>query len=154
MLIKNCKVCSKEYVCSNSLQTTCCFVCWKILSMKKKGKTDSPKYKQYMARRPKGKKDVKPFAYISKEFRAEYVEKHGSLFCEVCGIKNAHKYDVHHVVFRSQLRGHPDMHNYRNLMLLCSECHRKVHRDRKLRLELVQRRKLWEIYDVAKRYMP
>lgn len=47
-------------------------------------------------------------------------------YCQICG--RTHDLHIHHIIYRSQL-GNNDI---RNLIRLCSDCHRRVHSNKKV----------------------
>lgn len=46
-------------------------------------------------------------------------------WCQICG--KTYNLQIHHIIYRSQLGNNDE----RNLIRLCSECHRKVHANKK-----------------------
>lgn len=70
--------------------------------------------------------------------KAEYLRTHANLECEVCGFQFTDKYpkelaegyiEVHHVVPLSELR-EDTRTKVEDLLLVCSNCHRMIHRSR------------------------
>jgi predicted HNH restriction endonuclease len=68
--------------------------------------------------------------------KRQFLSAHGSLHCEVCGFDYTTKYpdilgqgfiEVHHVIPLSQSAG-PRRTNLDDLLLVCSDCHRMIHR--------------------------
>lgn len=47
-------------------------------------------------------------------------------WCQLCGRTN--NLQIHHIIYRSQLGNNDE----RNLIRLCSECHRRVHSNKKV----------------------
>lgn len=47
-------------------------------------------------------------------------------YCQLCG--NTWDLHIHHIIYRSQLGNNDE----RNLIRLCSDCHRKVHSNKKV----------------------
>lgn len=77
---------------------------------------------------PKGSKSVlepKP-KDISKTNR-ENIKKLFKGKCGLCGKSNG--VHIHHIIYRSEDRSKID--DYNNLILLCLECHQKVHSNKK-----------------------
>src|SRR5690625_5642196 len=67
------------------------------------------------------------------EMAEQMLAKYGYLFCQNCGTSNAFKFEVHHIIFRSEKPNHREIHNKRNLIIVCSECHRRFHKHKKTR---------------------
>lgn len=63
------------------------------------------------------------------DYKKDFIDRFGYLFCEVCGVNSngAFRHEVHHIYFASRVPNHPELHNKRNLILVCDECHRKFH---------------------------
>lgn len=64
--------------------------------------------------------------------------------CERCGDVNT--LSVHHIVYRSEAPRHENLHNPRNLIKLCNECHAWFHQQKDRRKELVIHRMLWDLF--------
>jgi hypothetical protein len=87
----------------------------------------------------------------SEELKRDIIKVHGKLVCEVC-----HKDDkgtvfhIHHIIYRSERRNHPEIHNKRNLIHVCAEfsgcCHDLFHESKGNRDELVKERRLNELF--------
>ncbi len=56
-------------------------------------------------------------------------DKYGYEYCEVCGINGngSMKFEVHHLYMASLYPRHPELHNPRNLVLACLDCHNDFH---------------------------
>ncbi len=67
--------------------------------------------------------------------------------CERCSRTDQPRYEVHHIVYRSECRNHPEKHNIRNLIYLCAKCHNWYHQDKKRRATLLEARKLYELFE-------
>ena len=110
--------------------------------------------------KPERKKKIDRSALHKKacaEYRKEFYNKYGFLFCENCKIVNAVKFEVHHIFSAGQKPKHPELHNPFNLILLCNECHDGFHlklggreqefRDKKE--SLIIERGLKELFDIV-----
>lgn len=94
-----------------------------------------------------------------KKNRKELVEKmqddYGYIFCQKkgCGKSKAYKFEVHHIVFRSERPKHPMLHDKINLIIVCSNCHNQAensfHNRKEERNYLVSERKLDEIFNIC-----
>lgn len=68
--------------------------------------------------------------------------------CQICGITTALAYDIHHIVFRSEMPKHEKTNDPINLIYLCRSCHNKLHRKkRESRKELVIKRNLEKVFN-------
>lgn len=63
------------------------------------------------------------------KYRKAFLEKHGYLFCEVCGVNQngTPKFEVHHIYFASKYPKHPHLHDFANLIMVCIGCHNDFH---------------------------
>lgn len=74
------------------------------------------------------------------------LDKYGYIFCQNCHSSNAYKFEVHHIYFRSEKPLHPELHNVRNLILVCNKCHRRFHDHKQSRNKLVEERNLKQLF--------
>lgn len=65
----------------------------------------------------------------TRRYRKAFLAKYGYLYCEQCGLnENAvQRFEVHHIYFASLYPRHKELHNDRNLILICIDCHRNFH---------------------------
>ena len=82
-----------------------------------------------------------------KEVVESQIDKYHHNFCELCYASNAFKFEVHHIVFRSEAPKHPHLHSKENLIIVCDSCHRELHAKKKLRNPLVTYRRLEELFN-------
>jgi hypothetical protein len=63
------------------------------------------------------------------KYRKHFVEKHGYIFCEICLLNSASvpKTEVHHIYYASLWPKHKNLHDFRNLIMLCIQCHNNFH---------------------------
>lgn len=54
------------------------------------------------------------------------MDTHGYAFCEVCG-RSDRPTSVHHIYYASKFPKHKNLHNFRNLILVCIPCHKAFH---------------------------
>lgn len=129
---KKCKICESNFIgLKFHIGTTKCKTClFKEMSENRKGKKN-PYYKDgHAIGRGKG---IKSNIYTGKHFRAclkyrkDFLKKNEYLFCEVCNISNALRYEVHHLYYASRYPKHPELHNFKNLIMLCIQCHNNFH---------------------------
>ena len=69
----------------------------------------------------------------------------GYYFCQHCK-KTVSFVDVHHIIWRSEKPGHPDINCKKNLILLCRNCHNEFHDKKGTRNQLVLDRQLHLIF--------
>lgn len=101
-------------------------------------------YKSWLSKSRKGKKNPayrNGFAIEGKrtytgihlracsKYRKNFLEKNNYLFCEVCGINamGTPKFEVHHIYYASLYPKHENLHDFRNLILVCIQCHNNFH---------------------------
>lgn len=61
------------------------------------------------------------------KYRKYFLEKNGYAYCEVCQRSDAPIYQVHHIFYASRYPSHPNLHDFRNLVHICSKCHDGFH---------------------------
>lgn len=115
-----CKVCNKTYVRRSALmRAKKCTECAKQQTHKR------------LAAQPRKKTtaSVVTRAHIGAcvKYKKEYLKEHSYLSCEVCCVNQAFKFEVHHLYYASKHPNHPNLHNFRNLILICDDCHRGFH---------------------------
>jgi len=90
-----------------------------------------------------------------KELIDEMMNEYGYLFCQKrgCGTSRAFKFEVHHIVFRSEVPEHPQLHSKKNLIIVCSACHNQksnsFHNKKDERNYLVLERGLDKIFNIS-----
>lgn len=77
---------------------------------------------------------IRLIATNSKEFlknRSEIIEtvidEYGYIFCQSCGVSNAHKFHCHHIMSKGRYPNHPKLDSKENLIILCNKCHGYCH---------------------------
>lgn len=65
------------------------------------------------------------------KYRKAFIDKHGYVFCEICGVNSAFKFEVHHIYFASLYPRHANLHDFRNLVMVCIQCHNNFHAGKK-----------------------
>lgn len=153
--IKKCKNCGNDFKSTTAYNRVFCdTVCLiQYQSKNRKGK-NNPNYKDGVASQKKygGKRDYfSPLHFrVCAKYRNDFLEKHGYLFCENCGINGngSAKFETHHIVFASEAPKHKELHNEKNLILVCIKCHNIFHgKKREERKELVKNRGLEELFN-------
>ena len=139
-----CKSCKKPFFTRRKIQSYCSFVCSANHNVKK-GK-DSHSYKHGL--RMNGKNYGAKHYKATREYGIKFVDKNGYKFCEHCNINNSLRFETHHIVFASEKPKHKELHNTRNLIMLCIKCHNFFHggKTHERRSHLVVERKLDELF--------
>ena len=81
-----------------------------------------------------------------KKLIENIINERGYIYCQFCGRSDAYRYDPHHIIFRSELGKSKDIHNLRNLICLCENCHIKFHTTKRMREPLIKERDLNTLY--------
>jgi 5-methylcytosine-specific restriction endonuclease McrA len=83
-----------------------------------------------------------------KNYRQKFLDENDYLYCENCGVNGnaTPKFETHHIVFASEAPNHPELHNDRNLALLCINCHNKMHGNKITRNNFVKKRGLEDLF--------
>jgi hypothetical protein len=75
------------------------------------------------------------------------LEDRGYLWCEVCfRSRGFYKLHCHHIMYRSEVPGHPMLHDKRNLIICCDSCHDQFHAIKSSRDKIVEKRGLKELF--------
>ncbi len=66
-------------------------------------------------------------------YKKAFFDKNGRLFCEVCRANEMQtmKFETHHIYFASKYPRHVELHNPKNLILVCIQCHNNFHAGKK-----------------------
>ena len=103
---------------------------------------------------PKPKK--KPKRQISnkhsracRKYKEWFLATYGYAFCERCANKSPVAWDSHHVISAGSAPQHHHLHDFRNLILLCRDCHNEVEWHPEQNQKLIIQRKLWELFDTV-----
>lgn len=65
-------------------------------------------------------------AKACKDFKKHWVDTHLYPYCEVC-FRADLPLDAHHIYYASRFPKHPQLHNFKNMILVCRGCHAKFH---------------------------
>lgn len=124
--------------------------CFEMDSREKRKGKGNPAYRNGL--RIQGTYTVKHMRACAK-YRKEFLKKYDYLFCEHCKTNNALRFETHHIVWASEAPKHPELHNTKNLILLCILCHNDFHRHKDLRKYLVEERKLKELFSTGSKIL-
>jgi len=81
-----------------------------------------------------------------QKIRENQIDKYWYTFCEYCWINNW-VFSVHHIVYRSEAPRHNRLHDLRNLIICCWNCHRTFHDRKSNRNEIVKKRWLEKLFN-------
>lgn len=157
---KICGVCKVEFKPYTSLDKFCSANCrvenqkskrcrrWSAESTEKRIGKNNPAYRNGMYTRASDKtaEGSRLFLRIRNGMRERMKNEHGFIYCERCGTTSTYQFEMHHVVYRSEKPNHPHLHDERNLINLCMECHNWFHKAKENRSILVETRKLYELF--------
>lgn len=82
-----------------------------------------------------------------RRYRVAFRKENDWDWCELCGTSNSLRFETHHIIFASEVSGHKELHNFKNLIYVCINCHNKLHKHKKLRNDLVKNRGLNELFN-------
>lgn len=84
---------------------------------------------------------------ISREMKDYNKKMYGTFVCSQCQTPQQYV-DVHHIIFRSEVPNHLNLHNPRNLLIVCRACHNIFHGEdaKQIRVDLIIERRLWELF--------
>lgn len=147
---ETCKTCGKAFPKYNKNLLYCSKACVSEKLRETRNGKNNPAYRNGLYPARKKIKDLsykqRDFLKVSKQIKSELLDAQGFLFCELCKTSNSLKWEVHHIVFRSECPKHPNLHDRKNLILLCIKCHNKLHKRKGDRAELVEQRGLRELF--------
>lgn len=67
-----------------------------------------------------------------QKYKKNFIEMNGYKFCELCKVNQngTPQFQVHHIYFASRFPKNKELHNFKNLILLCLRCHQQFHNGR------------------------
>ena len=158
-IMRKCANCGKEFLQYSSLNKYCSASCvveamkkkskwnWKEESVKKVSGTKNHNYRT--GNRTNGSKRSwignKEFWRNRDIIITRMLEEKGYVYCEHCGRSDG-QYEGHHVIYRSEKPFHEQLHQVPNIIILCKKCHSKFHDDKSVRNDIVEERKLYELF--------
>lgn len=125
---KKCVICGEEFEIISQLQIqnkTCSKYCHNELA--KKISQERKKRTIYKYGFTMNRKDSGEHLRACSKYKKEFIKKHGKVYCESCKTKNSLKFETHHILSAGRHPKHPELHNPRNLILLCIQCHNDFH---------------------------
>ena len=158
--IKTCGVCKSEFTPYTSLDKFCSANCrvenqkskrsrrWSVESTQKRMGIGNPSHStgMYVRGNKISYNGERLYLRTRNQMRDRMMNDYGYIFCERCGITSTYKFEMHHIVYRSEKPNHPQIHNERNLINLCLLCHNWFHKNKSNRNEIVKQRNLSELF--------
>jgi predicted RNA-binding Zn-ribbon protein involved in translation (DUF1610 family) len=149
-----CKNCGKEFerniridvrgTCSRD----CTYEYWKKNKIRNGEKNPAYRNGLYIGGKYSCSKTGRNHLYNCSKYRKHFLEKHNYLFCENCGVSNSLRFETHHIVFASEAPKHKELHNFKNMIMLCIKCHNNFHgKKRDIRKSLVEERELEKLFN-------
>lgn len=136
-----CEKCGSKYTCLVFYNGSgLCKSCRNVKSSESRMGVNNPAYRNGFAIKGSRKYTGLHLRACSK-YRKAFLKKSGSPFCEICGVGAAGtmRFEVHHIYYASLHPKHPELHNFKNLIHICIQCHNDLHaskmKDVFLRLE-------------------
>jgi len=157
---KICLYCKKEFKPYTSLDKFCSGEC-RINNVKSKrsknwskekciGITEekNPSYRNGFYCRSNTKTSIKERVFIRNrnEIKSSMIDNYGYLYCQFCGTTNSYRFETHHIIFRSEKPNHKNLHDKRNLIHVCINCHNELHKYKQKRIKLINERGLIELF--------
>lgn len=152
---KKCSFCKKEFAPYTSLDKFCSANCrvnnvksrrkrnWTSEQVSKRTGKNNPCYRNGLRCSDVSVDGtgIRLFHANRDEYKREFIEKNGCLWCEKCGDSNA-KLEAHHIIYRSEKPAHAHLHSKQNILLVCVKCHNWFHKSKSNRNSLVEERRL------------
>lgn len=141
-LTNKCYYCGKKHERQLSSHNFCSFECSQADQIRQKKQEE---VSLFISNRNSGMS--KQAKAESLKIRRKMVDTVGYIYCQRCGVSKAFRFDIHHIVYRSERPGHSEIDNPRNLILLCNKCHDKMHANKHIeRKNLIEERNLTELF--------
>jgi len=154
--LKKCKQCKSKFTQYTTLQKFCSNQCRydnekskrsfnispeRALAMTGK---NNPAYRNGMYTRQSkiSKKGDAIFKRNGKSIRQSLISEFGFIKCQHCDTSTSLRWEIHHIVYRSEKPNHEYLHDTRNLINLCIQCHNNFHKNKGMRNDLVLNRDL------------
>lgn len=163
---KTCSHCSSVFTPYTSLDKFCSANCrvenqkskrsrrWNPESTAKRIGENNPGFRNGMYSRSTNKtaEGVRVFLRNRNEMREEMMGKYGHLLCEHCNTTQTLRFEMHHIVYRSEKPNHPNLHDKINLINLCIQCHNDYHKSKLMRENLIAERNLIDVFGIDIQY--
>lgn len=144
---KKCKKCGKKFFSYNNISKYCSKKCFYEVAKIERLGIGNPAYRNgNYTKNNKIKYDWRETNIIKQEISIEMEKTNGHIFCKNCGKSNSLKWELHHIVFRSEAPKHKNLNHKKNLIFLGIGCHNIFHKDKPYREKIIKERKLWELF--------
>lgn len=148
---QKCKKCGILYSKNKKyIGTNLCINCIYKKSSKERMGKNNPNFSSglYVKRKRTSRQNIKHLNACAK-YKRHFIKKNGYKYCEVCKVNNSFQFQVHHIYFASKFPRHKELHNFKNLILVCLDCHQKFHSGKKYEdvfIKLEKERGLKELF--------
>lgn len=136
--VKKCKHCGEDFL--GITEKFCSRKCFFEDSKESRKGKDNPAYRNGdytgIATGGVNKGNRNTGARQCKAYKENFLLENDYVFCEKCGVSNSMRFEVHHLVYRSEAPKHPNLHHEDNLFLVCIDCHNSLHKKKDTREEL------------------
>lgn len=141
MKFKKCKFCGQSFMPHATGQKHCTGVCFF------RDKTQSQDKQEVIKKsRSQAVFETQAKKKLKKNFDLKWF-----LWCEKCKETGHDKYDVHHIIYRSEEPDHENLHHLDNLIVLCRPCHDEAHRHKhERRRDIAEIRQLDRLFKKVK----
>ncbi len=86
------------------------------------------------------------FKKVCKILDDDILNKFWYLYCQNCWTSNSLRFEHHHIIYRSEKPKHEELHNIKNIILVCIKCHNYFHKSKWNRNDIVKERNLNELF--------
>ncbi len=123
--IKKCKWCGNEYLQRDSFMQYCDYACKAKYTVVRPAKNITLEVKKKNTVKVARVDD--PELSRSRELITKaHLQKRWYVTCGLCYCSGK-QYHLHHIIFRSEAPSNKDLHNVKNLIYLCNQCHHEIH---------------------------
>lgn len=150
---KVCDLCWKDYETTYKHQKKCSRKCFSEEQKVTRKWKNNPAYRNWKFVDWDKWENRKEFNHKNREFQRNakkilqrQLDTVWYSYCEHCNSSQSWRWETHHIVYRSEKPKHEYLHDERNLIRLCITCHNEFHKHKASRKELVEKRKLVELF--------
>jgi hypothetical protein len=152
--IKICSSCHRQFLVTKKYKTGTgkCKDCISIGYSKDRIGKGNPAYRNGL--RVLGKPSIYTSRHLRacNEYRRWFLTQNNFLHCEICKVNElgAKRFEVHHIYYASRFPHHKKLHDHRNMILACIQCHNDFHSGKSLSIfrELEKQRELKELFNI------
>ena len=143
-----CGECKKQFTNEKSIAKYCSKECFYKSTKNTRKWIKNPNYRNWT--RVDGKmvleKGMSQWKKLRQQIVKEMEEQFGYVYCQRCWTSNSLKWELHHIIFRSEARNHEKLHIRENAIFCCIKCHNNYHSQKNIRNQLVKDRGLDKIF--------